>query len=135
MFGRTPFGVAILASFMLPISALTNPGCAALIQTMEQAETCRTVRVLGGADSQNCQWRFPFRDVLALRFFEDMNAHARSCLKGGSEVLEDRGVNHPDSYRQRRHVLGEVEIAVSLKDKTELQETYVFLNIQSDLPL
>jgi hypothetical protein len=102
--------------------------------SLKTAENCRMVRSLAGGNAYHCSWKFPYRDAAAQTVFEDFNQSLRSCFAGGQEVVQDVGVNHPDSYTQHQHLTDDVVVSVSIKDKGALQETYVFVNVQGVSP-
>ncbi|MEP2027917.1 MAG: hypothetical protein ABJI96_04300 [Paracoccaceae bacterium] len=93
------------------------------------AEKCSVVRSLSGANTYHCAWGFDYRSDAAKQSFEAVNQMVRDCFGDSSESVKDAGVNHPDTYYQRQHILDEIVISVSLKDKVALQQTYVFVGI------
>ena len=72
---------------------------------------------------------FSYRNVEANAAFEALNQSLQSCFGGSAEVAKDQGVNHPDFYEQRRYQLDQVVVTVSIKDKSTLQRTYVFIGV------
>lgn len=95
------------------------------------AEHCAVSLQLSGTRRYQCRWRFGFRDAAAAETFAALNRDLPECLGGAATAATDKPVNHPDTYDQRRYRTGAAEIAVSLKDKSALGVTYVFLQIGS----
>jgi len=93
------------------------------------AEKCTMSRSEAGANAYHCTWGFSYRDAAASAFFREVDADLRTCLAGRAESAKDRGVNHPDTYDQRRYGLDDVIVTVSLKDKSALDRTFVFLGV------
>ena len=98
---------------------------------LPNADNCRMVYALAGGKAFHCSWKFPYREGAATAKFKGFNQTLRTCFDGGTEVLLDEGVNHPDSYAQRQHMIEGVAVSVSIKDKGALQETYVFISVQA----
>ncbi|WP_187430332.1 hypothetical protein ROLI_027350 [Roseobacter fucihabitans] len=108
----------------------TQPAEFMVLKTLPDAKKCTLGRALSGGNTYHCAWNYPFRDDAANMAFEAFNLMMRECFKNRSEKIEDTGVNHPDTYYQIHHILDEVVVSVSLKDKSSLQETYLFVGIQ-----
>ncbi len=88
--------------------------------------SCQVANRSGGSISY-CQWVFPYRSVEATATFRDFARQLESCF--GTEAVQGAGpgVNHPDSYAQRRYTAGPASVSLSLKDKAALDRTYVFV--------
>jgi hypothetical protein len=97
---------------------------------LPDADKCMMAQSLSGGNAYHCAWKFPYRDVAANVAFDAFNQMMRECFSGGTEAVTDKGVNHPDTYHQRQHLIDQVVVSVSIKDKGVLQETYVFVNVQ-----
>ena len=104
---------------------------ASAVKPLVGSDTCRFLRILSGGNTYHCTWKFPYRDAAADTAFDLFNQQIGVCFKGSLGALVDDGVNHPDSYRQHQHLLDGAVASVSIKDKGALQETYVFIAIQS----
>jgi hypothetical protein len=92
---------------------------------------CRDVRTLGGQLVYNCFWEFPFRSAEATEHYEALNGAIRDCFGNRLVPTEDLGVNHPDTYSQWIYDLEGTAIRASIKDKSALDKTLVFLGIAS----
>jgi len=95
------------------------------------AERCTLTQTLSGARAFHCAWKYPLRAPASNAAFNAFNETISACLIGSTEAFEDRGVNHPDSYRQHKHTTQDLVVSVSIKDKSALQATYVFVAITS----
>lgn len=89
--------------------------------------TCSTSLDLSGARAQNCRWPFAYRAPEATEAFNAVLQATTACLD--VQPVSDQDVNHPDSYDLRTFHTDTAQIAVSIKDKGALQQTYVFLRI------
>lgn len=98
------------------------------------SEKCTMSRSETGANAYHCIWGFPYRDAAASAFFGAVDEDLRGCFADSAEVANDQGVNHPDTYDQRRYGLDDVVVTVSLKDKSALRRTYVFLGVFGSVP-
>lgn len=87
---------------------------------------CSRSRVLGGAESYDCRWEFAYRSDRARSGFSSLVELVQACTDSVS-VNASPGVNHPDSYQQIGGMLNDAEITLSLKDKSALSQTLVFL--------
>ena len=101
---------------------------------LKGARACQMTRSLSGANGFVCSWAFPFRDAEARDFFEVSQSQISTCFPNALETVEDEGVNHPDSYTQRRYVSDGAVVRVSLKDKSALEETLVFMGVEGVPP-
>jgi len=93
------------------------------------ASSCRVTRQPGQSWHQ-CGWEFPHRDQAAYDAFEAMAETMAACFGPRVPVHSDRNVNHPDFYASRRYELQHADVTVSVKDKSALGTTFVFLRIQ-----
>ena len=96
---------------------------------MPGAEFCQLSESLSGVSTHHCAWGFAFRDDAANASFAEMNDAIAQCFDG-TATPEDDGVNHPDSYSQIRHDTDQAVWRVSLKDKSALSKTYVFVSME-----
>ena len=74
-----------------------------------------------------CSWTFPYRSDEAAATFEQFADQLEGCFGPEAAPGGGPGVNHPDSYAQRRYTAGPVSISLSLKDKAALDSTFVFV--------
>lgn len=81
---------------------------------------------MSGARSLACRWAFPYRAPEANTAFSRLLDEVAAC-GGAPSATADAPVNHPDSYDLRLFDFRGDMIAVSLKDKGALGETFVFL--------
>ena len=81
----------------------------------------------------HCRWDYSFRAPEAVKLMADINTDIERCLGVQSRKIED-GVNHPDTYEQRLYRLGDINISLSLKDKTALSQSFVSLQISGVKP-
>ena len=82
-------------------------------------------------DSYRCTWKYPYRDALAALDFEKIALEFSSCLGDQAKVREDQAVNHPDSYESFLFTLPAAEARVTLKDKRELNSSFVSFIIEA----
>lgn len=78
----------------------------------------------GGGGALSCRWDFALRDKAATRVYAALAEAARECAQTAEK---DVGVNHPDSYDAVSFRAGEVWLRLSLKDKSALGLTILFL--------
>lgn len=98
------------------------------------AERCFMAQALSGANVFYCAWPFAYRDAAARAALDEADRTLRACLGTAPEPDGDKGVNHPDSYTQYRYRVGAVAASVSLKDKSALRQTYIFVGIHGAAP-
>ena len=99
---------------------------------LKGAQSCRLTRNLAAPDAYFCAWDFPYRAPKADQTFARFNQSAQTCFDDLTALDADQPVNHPDSYDLRQYRLGDINLSVSLKDKTALQKTYVFIRISAE---
>lgn len=132
MIGRWA-GVVLLAAS--PVSADVCADLSALrvdfshqMALLETAE-CRPVLTQTEGTQLHCNWPFAYRDVAAQARFDALVETVGKCLGTKSALPADLAVNHPDFYDLRQFGDAQGVVAVSIKDKGALQQTYVFLRI------
>lgn len=91
------------------------------------AGSCSLSLSLSGAKAYHCAWEYPFRSDDARTAFADVNDRLQTCFGGEAVISRDQSVNHPDSYDQYRYSLQQVTVSASIKDKSALQQTIVFV--------
>jgi hypothetical protein len=96
----------------------------------ESQAKCRLSRTLSGGIAHHCGWPFAFRASEANEAFVWLLDGVAKCLGKGAVVTTDDGVNHPDSYDLKMFRTEAGTVGVSLKDKSALQQTYVFLRVE-----
>lgn len=105
-----------------------TPGAAAPLM-LSDAEDCAITQSLSGQKFYHCKWEFPYRTTGAYSTFDTLNRALRECLDDPVPSSREQRVNHPDFYDLRQYKSGPIEVAVSMKDKSSLQKTYVFLRV------
>lgn len=91
------------------------------------AAICGNSMMMSGMRSRHCAWPFAFRADAARQVFEDLTKLIAQCV-GPQTISKGKGrVNHPDSYDQRTFQTDTGTVSLSLKDKGNLGETYIFL--------
>ncbi len=98
------------------------------------ADSCATALGETGSRIYYCNWGFPFRAGKARQLFEDLDAQITDCLENRPEASQDLPVNHPDFYLLRTYHLNDVEISISVKDKSALQKSLVFIRFRPPHP-
>lgn len=76
-----------------------------------------------------CRWRFAYRDAQAAALYEEVASELIACLGNAVAVADDRAVNHPDTSDAYLFTLPRTEARITLKDKRELDSTFVFFFI------
>ena len=92
------------------------------------AENCVLSLAAGGVRRTTCRWRFDYRDPAAAEAFTRMEGAVQACLPALTRSREP-GVNHPDTFDQRRYGDGDIEVTLSLKDKVALDTSFIFLGV------
>ena len=142
---RKSRSLIVLLAALSPGLAQAQDLCSALEDLMQQARAnfagsvtqpalpgapaCDLAQGLGGAREYHCAWAFEYRAPKAADLFNTYDADIRACLINPQKAKADAEVNHPDSYVLYQYLTDGITIAISLKDKAALQETYVFLRI------
>ncbi|WP_164661390.1 hypothetical protein [Tropicibacter sp. Alg240-R139] len=88
---------------------------------------CRRYASLQSYVGVSCFWVHPFRSTDADQFFERIWAQVTNCRQG-ELFWEQKNVNHPDSYHQRKLVTENGTYRVSKKDKGLEKRTLIFLS-------
>ena len=60
--------------------------------------------------------------------FPDLTVHKRIGQQATLHI--DQSVNHPDYYALRRYETAQADVSVSVKDKSALGNTFVFIRVQ-----
>jgi hypothetical protein len=81
--------------------------------------------------SYRCTWKYTYGDEQASYAFKRLASELVSCLGDEVNVREDQAVNHPDSYGSYLFTLPETEARITLKNKIELDSTFVSFFIVS----
>ncbi|MGI9508707.1 MAG: hypothetical protein ACR2QJ_05080 [Geminicoccaceae bacterium] len=96
---------------------------------LEGSADC-AVRQLIRNKSYFCTWEFPHRDANAYATFEALAQALQGCIGDRATASDDQNVNHPDFYDSRIFLLETVKVAVSVKDKSALGNTFVFVFVE-----
>ncbi|MEM1276106.1 MAG: hypothetical protein AAGH74_06260 [Pseudomonadota bacterium] len=121
----------VLAALLLPSPAPAGEFCAALEAFIAQAEPfadatqCATALGETGP-SPYCFWRYELRAPEAQRAFDMLLSQIQTCV-GLEAPQADQDVNHPDTYTARLFQTDQANLSLSLKDKSTLGETLIFL--------
>ncbi len=94
-----------------------------------QASKCDVSESLRG-NQFHCVWKFPLQSEEAGEKFQEIGKKLQECFGHRAEMSQDQSVNHPDFYESYRFELADVDVTVSLKDKSELQSTLVNLRVK-----
>ncbi len=90
---------------------------------------CEKFMGLHSSVGVSCFWAHPFRSADADQFFEHVWMQVTTCRQGEA-FFEQRNVNHPDSYQQRKLLTGSGIFRVAKKDKGLDQHTLIFLSFE-----
>ncbi len=78
----------------------------------------------------HCGWEFPHRAQQAYDTFDEFVRGVSDCIGQQATLHRDQSVNHPDFYALRRYETEQAEVSVSVKDKSALGRTFVFIRVQ-----
>ena len=92
---------------------------------------CQQSRLSGGSRQATCHWAFPYRSEAARAGLQDVRRIVEACLGPDAALPGDTQVNHPDSYILLRYEGQGVQVALSLKDKGALQQTFLFVRLHA----
>lgn len=92
------------------------------------ASSC-TVTIQAQRNWYQCEWKYAYRDRQAYDNFDSLVRRVHRCIGEKIDIHTDRNVNHPDYYALRRFELEHANVSVSLKDKSALQNTLVFVRV------
>ncbi len=112
----------------------TESGEAATPVMLPGAEDCATARSLSGEKSYYCAWKFAYRTAGAYGTFDAYDQSLQECFGDRAELSQDQRVSHPDYYDLRQYRLDQVSVTLSIKDKSALQSTYVFVRVRGRQP-
>lgn len=129
---RTSIRSGLLTSLMAAATFAGAGEAPACIETMFE-RACPA----GASDAvpvRVCQKAYAYRAAEATAVFDDLAQMTRDCLGDAAERPADASVNHPDSYKLRQFLTGDVVISISLKDKAALDQTFVFLRVEPQPP-
>lgn len=96
---------------------------------LPDAEDCALTRSLSGENAYHCTWRFAYREADSYGTFDAFDQSFQECFGARAQLSRDQSVNHPDFYDLRHYQLGRVKVTLSIKDKSALQSTYVFVRV------
>jgi hypothetical protein len=96
---------------------------------LTDASYCRVTKT-SKRSSYHCGWEFPHRAQTAYDAFDDFARRVDRCIGQHAAQHSDQSVNHPDTHALRRFETPSAEVSVSVKDKSALGRTFVFIRIQ-----
>ncbi len=64
--------------------------------------------------------------------FDRLTQSVHECLGEQATVHNDQNVNHPDFYALIRYETEKASVNISVKDKSALERTFVFIRIQGE---
>ena len=96
---------------------------------LEGASEC-TVRQMIRRKSYGCTWTFRLGDPHAYARFDALGQALQRCIGDRSTLNQDQNVNHPDFYDSLLFLLDTAKVSVSVKDKSALESTFVFLFVE-----
>ena len=82
------------------------------------------------SSSYQCAWEFPYRAQQAYDTFDELVRGVNGCIGERATLHSDRNVNHPDFYALRQYETEQAVVSVSVKDKSALSRTFVFIRVQ-----
>ena len=94
----------------------------------QNAVTCAPALGQNGTRSLHCAWPFAYRSGQGADAFDAMLVAVADCAVQIPSTPSK--VNHPDSYDLRQFQMGTTTVSVSLKDKSALSQTYLFLRVE-----
>ncbi len=97
--------------------------------TLAGASYC-LVRKRSNRSSYHCGWAFPYRVKQAYDTFDALVRGVNQCIGRRATLHIDQSVNHPDYYALRRYETAQADVSVSVKDKSALGNTFVFIRVQ-----
>lgn len=77
-----------------------------------------------------CRWEFPHRAAQASETYDALVRGVDDCIGERAKLHTDQSVNHPDYYALRRYEMAPANVSVSIKDKSALDRTIVFVTVQ-----
>lgn len=97
--------------------------------TLAGASDCSVTEKMKRSSYQ-CGWEFPLRAQQAYDTFDRFVREVNECIGQSATVHSDQSVNHPDYYALRRYEMAQTDVSVSVKDKSALGSTFVFIRVQ-----
>ncbi len=101
----------------------------AVTLTLTGATDCRVTKK-SSKNFYQCHWEFPHRAEEAYDTFDELVRSVHECLGKQATVHNDQKVNHPDFYALTRYETEKASVNISVKDKSALERTFVFIRIQ-----
>jgi len=96
-------------------------------------KTAQFQNAFSSVNSPRQRWPICFMQLQHYgRFTEESNKS--ECFGHSATFSRDQRVNHPDFYDVRQYRLGQIEVAISIKEKSAPQKTYLFLRVQGGNP-
>ena len=97
---------------------------------LAEASDCE-VTATGKKRVYQCSWEHPHRAAEAYAHYDAFVQELDGCLGPQTTPVADQSVNHPDFFALRRYPMPGADVSVSVKDKSALNRTFVFLRIQA----
>ena len=82
-----------------------------------------------GRPETYCAWAFDLKAPEAERAFQRLADRLATCGFQPPDTKTTAAVNHPDSYAQQVFTKDERALSLALKDKSQLQSTFIFLRV------
>ena len=95
-------------------------------------DRCELAAEPSGSDVYRCTWSFALRAAETAEVYNGLAVSVAECVGGDVLPVVDRGVNHPDTSLRHTYDLGSAALSLSLKDKSALDASYVFLEVRGD---
>lgn len=97
--------------------------------TLAGASYCLVTKKSNGS-SYYCAWEFPYRAKHAYDTFDELVRGVDDCIGQHATLYSDQSVNHPDYYALRRYETAQADVSISVKDKSALSNTFVFIRVR-----
>lgn len=94
-----------------------------------EPQQCGVTLNQSGSSTHYCYWRYAYRHSSATNNFQTLDHDVRDCTEGRATRWQDSGVNHPDTHLQVQYVSDDFTLNMSLKDKTNLKQTLLFVRV------
>ena len=115
--------------FDMPVDRTEGSNGHDAVLKLEGSSDCAIRQLLDGK-LYSCTWEFQHRDAKAYKTFDEFGQKLKKCIGDRAALSDDQSVNHPDFYDSRIFLLDRVKVAVSVKDKSALGRTFVFVSVE-----
>ena len=92
-------------------------------------DICERARIHAAPDELICTWPFILGDTAAPALLDHLSTAIIYCVPDAVRLPPDMAVNHPDFYKLHQFEMTGAAVAVSLKDKGALGQTFVRLRL------